>query len=347
LHCCVVDCPDVVDPETFIVAIFVGAGAGFTRGSGTVLGGAGVLGSAVVGRGGEAVSVNAATGNLVVSKQDEFLTGRGIDAAISRTYNSLGQTTDRDNGDGWQQSTTQRIFGLNQGSAVQRLGSDGSVVTYVWGIRDDEWAYWTTDGTGAHDKLVESGGNWVWTDGDSQTTETYAISTGSAEEWRIVERKDSDGNALTFTYLAGTDRLSKLTTANGEWMQYSWSGNQITKITTGYTDLGTSTAKTLTRARYTYDGQGRLAQVTVDLSPQNNSITDGKVYSTTYTYDGGSTRVASITQSDGSAVAFRYDAEGRVVRVGGGRRCARHQPCLSDRLHHRRGARRQADAALP
>lgn len=44
-----------------MVSIFVGPGAGFARGSGSILGGAGLLGSAVQGRNAEAVSVNAAT----------------------------------------------------------------------------------------------------------------------------------------------------------------------------------------------------------------------------------------------------------------------------------------------
>lgn len=88
-----------------MVAIFVGQGAGFVRGSANVLGGAGGLGGDLLGRGGESVSVNAATGNLLVAHQDEFLVGRGPDIGISRTYNSFADAGDGDNGDQWQQST--------------------------------------------------------------------------------------------------------------------------------------------------------------------------------------------------------------------------------------------------
>ena len=74
-----------VRSEGAMVAIFVGSGAGLARGSGSLLGGAGVLGSAVQGRAGEAVSINAANGNLLIAQQDEFLAGRGLDVGISRT----------------------------------------------------------------------------------------------------------------------------------------------------------------------------------------------------------------------------------------------------------------------
>src|SRR5690606_20425498 len=294
-----------------MVAIFTGAGAGFERSSANLLGGAGQLGGGLLGRGGEGVSVNAFTGNLLVSHQDEFLVGRGPDVGISRTYNSLAGAADGDNGDQWQQSTHRRVFGLTgtlgtAGSTISRLGGHGAVLGYSWD--DSAGAYVCSLGAGAQDRLSQSPGEWTWTAGDRLVTETY--SAHGTDNWRITAKTDRDGNALTFTYSG--DRLDKVTTADGAWTQYVWSGNNITEIVTGYTDLATSTAETLTRTRYAYDASDRLVMVTTDLTPEDNSVADGTTYVTTYTYDGASNRIASIGQTDGSLIAITYDTSGRV-----------------------------------
>lgn len=302
-----------------MVAIFVGSGAGLARGSGSLLGGAGVLGSAVQGRAGEAVSINAANGNLLIAQQDEFLAGRGLDVGISRTYNSLAQMADGDNGDKWQMGTVRRVVNFTgtlntAGSTVQRLGGDGSLITYSYATRDGVAAYWTTDGDGAHDKLVKSGTTWIWTDGASQVTETYAEHPAGSGSWRITKQTDIDNYSLTFSYVGTSDLLDKVTTANGEWVQYVWSGTNITQIVTGYTDLATSTAKTLTRTWYDYTA-GRLTQVRVDLTPDDNvSPTAAQSYWTQYAYD-ASGRLTQIKQKDGSQVDITYDGSGRVATL--------------------------------
>ncbi|KTE42969.1 MULTISPECIES: DUF6531 domain-containing protein [unclassified Sphingopyxis] len=301
-----------------MVAIFTGVGAGYTRGSGNLLGGGGLIGSGSLGRGGDSVSVNAATGNLLISQQDEFLIGKGLDISIGRTYNSLGQAHDGDNGDNWQQSTTRRVFGLTgtqntAGSTIKRQGADGAVITYTWNATRS--AYVTTDGDGAHDELKKVGATWVWTEGSTRFTDTY--SAAGTDNWRITSATEKEYFGLTYSYV--DDKLDKVTTADGDWTQYIWSttGNKILSILTGYTDRTTPTpvARTLTRTHYTYDGSNRLEKVKVDLSPGDSLITDGATYVTTYAYVLNSNRISSITQTDGSGLTIEYDASGRVTRL--------------------------------
>ncbi|TMH32688.1 MAG: RHS repeat protein [Betaproteobacteria bacterium] len=71
----------------------------------------------------------------------------------------------------------------------------------------------------------------------------------------------------------------------------------------------------LRQAEYSYDSLGRLTTVTTDLTPADGSIADGVVFITNYTYDDTTTRIASVTQSNGTSVFFTYDAAGRVSTV--------------------------------
>lgn len=285
-----------------MVAIFTGAGTGYERGSGNLLGGVGTLGSAALGRSGEQVMLNAATGNLLITQRDEFLVGRGPDAVVNRTYNSLGDLSD-DNHDNWRQSTQRQIRDLTGtvntwGSTVKRVSGDGSIVTYAW----NGSKYQTTAGAGAHDALTYDG-TWRWTDGDSQTVEVYG---GPANQ--ISQLTDTSGNTITYSYSGG--QLADVTTSNGERIHYAWSGNNLVEIQTVYNDAGTW--KQLTRTRYEYDGYNRLVTVAVDLTPEDNSTSDGNRYVTSYTYHGTSKLVASIAQTDGTRLDIGYDGNNRV-----------------------------------
>ncbi|HYD37812.1 MAG TPA: hypothetical protein VEA60_09375, partial [Allosphingosinicella sp.] len=311
-----------------MVALFTGAGAGLERGSGSILGGPGLLGGASLGRNGEQVYVNAASGNLVVRQNDEFLVGLGPDVAIARTYNSLGDLTD-ENADNWRQSTDRRIYGLvgaygSAGSTVNRVSGDGSVITYSW---DQSWnnnagAYVATDGAGAFDTLTQASNVWTWTDGSTQVKEKYVAAVGTTlgtTAWRLSEVTDLDLNKLTFTYIAGTDKVDRVTTQDLGYTEYVWSGNNISKVVTGYTDLATGLSATLTRTTYSYSGN-RLTGVTVDLTPTNAA--DTKIYTTNYGYETYQVagvnryRVNLITQSDGSSLAIDYDnTSGKVASL--------------------------------
>ncbi|WP_448661573.1 GH-E family nuclease [Sphingomonas sp. CJ20] len=287
-----------------MVAIFTGAGTGFERGSGSVLGGSGLLGSASQGRGGDSVVVNAANGNLLISRQDEYLVGRGPDVAVSRAFNSQATVGD-DNNDKWRQSTDRRVTAVT-GTTVRRVAADGSETIYTWDATRS--AYVSKEGAGSYDLIVASGNQWIWTDGDTRRVEKYDNLNGG----RIVSEGDSDLNAISYTYIG--DKLDKATTADGAWVQYSWSGYNITKVTTGYTDFATGTAKTLSRVWYEYTGS-QLTKVRTDLTPADNvQPSDADSYWTSYGYDGAG-RVNSITQKDGSSLAVAYDGSGRVTTL--------------------------------
>lgn len=311
-----------------MVSIFTGLGTGTERGSSNLLGGAGLLGSGSLGRSGGTASLNAATGNLVLQQRDEFLVGKGPDTGVSRTYNSSTTLAD-DNGDQWRQSTDRRIYGLTgtlntTGSTIKRVSGDGSEITYSWSAALSK--YVTTDGSGAYDTMSVSGSGassvWTWTDGNTQLRETYAAydtaNPSAPTNWRVATVIDTLGQSVTYTYTGAY--LTQLTTADGGTLTYTWDtpNNRVTQITTGYTDytdLANPVARTLTRTRYGYDTANRLTSVSVDLSPGDNSIADGKTYVTTYTYDGASKRVASVTETDGSSTTFHYDASNRIDTV--------------------------------
>ncbi|MFT7724448.1 MAG: hypothetical protein QM788_16730 [Roseateles sp.] len=298
-----------------MVAVVSGNGLGLNLSSGAVLGSAGVGGTATFGRQSDRVYVNAANGNLVIQNRDEMLEGRGLDAPGLRTYNSQGGLGDDLNGDQWLSEMIRKVWWHSgtpgtPGAVVSRWDEDGSETRFSWDSNLNK--YVSYQGGGPADTLSQVGGRWVFVDGSSQATETYSNSTG-----RPISLTDSSGNSLTFTYHGPWGPLHSVTTSAGEITYYDYSDDGM--VTQMRTVTKSSEAggldRTLTRVRYGYDADSRLQSVTVDLSPEDNSVADGRVFTTTYAYDGSSKRIASITQSDGAKLSFTYDASQRVQTV--------------------------------
>lgn len=300
-----------------MVGIFTGTGAGLERGSANALGNIGQLGGATNGRGGESLAVNAATGNLVISRRDEFLVGRSLDIGVSRTYNSFAEVHDGDNGDQWQMSTARRIFDITNGpnaagSTLKRVSGDGSVIVYAWENRGGTWAYWTTDGSGAHDRVYQQDSDtWVWVDGSTQISETYDADPDNSGEYRIVKQSDEGNQSLVFEYTG--DKLTSIRTNNNEYIRYTWVGDELRSVKTEFIHPDTGQRVTQTGTYYTYTN-GRLSTVTVDLTPESDGVADNDSYTISYEYNGAG-QISRVTQKDGSRTDVVYDSVGRVVSL--------------------------------
>ena len=295
-----------------MVAIVSGNTLGLNLTSKGVLGGQGISGNAATGQGGEQVYVNASTGNLVMQQLQDELVGAGLDVASVLTYNSLGLAND-DNGDNFSigKAPVQLVLSgaavNTAGSLLTRTAFDGSRAVYTWDAPNSR--YVAVNGTGAFDTITFSAAKYTWVDGATQAKETYDGSTGN-----LLTRVDAAGNTVTFGYTGAL--LTSVTDANGETVTYVYSGNLLQQIKAPVTTWvnGVATTSVQPVVTYTYDGSNRLASVIVDLSP-DGAVADGKVYTTSYTYDGTSKRVQTVSQSDGTKLTFAYDGSNRVYTI--------------------------------
>ncbi len=297
-----------------MVAVVTGSGLGLGTSSLATLGAGGSLGNAGNGRGGDRLYVNSITGNLIVQRSDDFLLLPGAsDFAFLSTYNSQGLLANSfDNQDTWQFSAHKRVYNLTgtvntAGSTITRVDGDGAEVAYSYDAGRSR--YIATAGAGAHDSLTYNSGNqrWTWASDSGEVTETYyALSgTGATPAGRICEQTDPNGQLLTYTY----DTSGKLTTitnvASGESLALVYvSGTSNVQEVRASVRAADGTLQTVTRVRYTYVGN-RLESIRTDLSPNDNAVADGNVYTTTFAYNANGL-VSSIAQSDGSSVSFTY-----------------------------------------
>ena len=155
-------------------------------------------------------------------------------------------------------------------------------------------------------------------------------------------QRDLYGNIVSYAYNAG-GLLTSVADASGETTYYDYAGNNLTQIRTVCQSNGSPV--TSTRVRYAYDASNRLSSVTVDLSPSDNSIADGKTYVTSYTYDDTSKRVASITESDGTSLAFTYVQIGAAIASPLWRRKSARTTRTEQGQRPRRSGASQRDAA--
>jgi YD repeat-containing protein len=254
--------------------------------------------------------VNVATGNLLLTGKDLDIAGTGLDAAVSRSYNSLDTSTDPSGlTPGWVlgDAPTVRLEFPGTAGRVTFVGPTGYRVRFdqnagggfaaaAPGIRADltfdssaneyrlKWwgsdAKWVFDGTTGHLKSrADRQGNTI--------TYTYDASG------RLDHLTDTQGRRINFSYNASTGLLESVTdVAAGRTYDYAYAqfppGTGPTRLAsvavTSY-GLGSDNVNLNAATSFGYDSSGRLTK-----------ITDPRGKTTLIGYDGTSGRVASITR---------------------------------------------------
>ncbi|USA45404.1 DNA/RNA non-specific endonuclease [Acinetobacter sp. C26M] len=287
-----------------MVGIVSGNGLGLFNSSFNNLGKKGLQGNANFGQAQLQNYVNIADGNLIIRQLDQNLSAIGKDIQSIQTYNSKGVLSgDTQWGSEWSRRLS-LVGDLNTaGSKILITAEDGHQITFNYSSAN---AYISTEGDGAYDKLSMNGNTWTITDGKTLATEVYEYNP-SLKTGRLVAVKDSNGTNLAYSYDA-LDRLISIKDLNSTSLNeliYNYDGttNRIKRIDTKANGI------TNQNVYYEYDSLNRLSKVITDLTPNDNSIADQKVYSTSYSYELNSSRIASITQSDGTSVQFSYELD--------------------------------------
>jgi YD repeat-containing protein len=313
-------------------AVISGNGLGLFDTSLNTLGGSFGSGSQV-GTGSQ--YVNIATGNLVLQSQDEQLLFRGLPVAQLRTYNSLGLVS-QTGSDGWLTGFERSVALVSgtvnsAGSVMRRYTGDGAFQDFLWNSASN--AYQSITGDGAHDALTWTAASRTWTyvEGSTRREEQYADHADATLKGRLTRIRDltSDGTTpATFDVLYdASNRITEIRsndgTATGDALVFGYNGaGQLASVSTRENGV------LLGQVTYGYenpDGSGRLVWVQTDLTPQDttdntwDAVTaannDGRRFRTSYTYEGSSLRLSSVTQSDGTLTGYTYDASGRVLTV--------------------------------
>jgi len=236
------------------------------------------------------VSVNVASGNLVVSESDLSIGGTGLDLSVERQYNSRRNQEggDIDLGQRWSMSPQTDYRGV-----IQRNGD-----FVLWGGRE-QFARFAkrADGTfvdapGYDASLVRR------SDGRYEMTMHKTNTKMDFEWWGALNYiRDRNGNTLSMAWRQH---------ANGNWYVYGIEDTQ---------DRDTAFARHATTAKVTSvtDPTGRVS--TYGYNGDNlSSFTDARGKTTTYTYDANG-YLTRITDPKANPTKFAYDAAGRVTSM--------------------------------
>jgi RHS repeat-associated protein len=243
------------------------------------------------------LNVSLANGALVLNAKDFDLAGNGLDATVSRSYNSM---------DGWDTNVAY-AWKLNVGSDANLVINPDSIMAQIGGADytylPDGSGGWTTP-PGANATLAgPTSGTYTLTFDQGQQVETFTVSPlCDINQPELTSIKDANGDTITYTWdttRCGDDGevlLDSLVDTHGHTMTFGASGAGWTN---GVTDAASRSVS--------YSLGGTYSSMLV-------SSTDAAGKTTYYSYNTNN-QLSQITDPDGHIVTIAYDNNGRVTSI--------------------------------
>jgi RHS repeat-associated protein len=250
-------------------------------------------------------TVNAATGNLIISDTDVSIKGRGPGLGIERTYNSKSTAIGLF-GRGWHSDAEMKM--VANGNEVKFTDEDGTIHRF---LKQADNSYQPP--TGVYLELQETTNDYILTSKD-QSKVYFDKLTGN-----VLKMVDGHGNTTTYTFI--NNKLQTIKDASGRTLTFEYNPEgYVSKITdpktriTSYQYQGEQlvsvTNPEAEETRYEYDGSGFLLKL---IEPTNTA--DVPVF-TTYSYDDETdNRIETITNPKGKITNLEYEFTNRKLTV--------------------------------
>jgi RHS repeat-associated protein len=279
--------------------------------------------------------VNCATGNFSAEQTDLSLGGRGPGLHVTRTYNSQAAAEATEPGPwgyGWSGPYSSHLKVSGESGAVTVFQENGA--TAVFELEGAKYVPGTWIQATLVKEVVESKAVYVF---KLPTQETLKFNS----EGTLIEQKDRNGNAITFSYESG--KLTKAKDSAGRELKFAYSGSQVKSIedpegrkVSYVSESGNLVSVTLPgeespRWKYKYDashqmtemtnGRGGVLKTEYDASHRAKKQTDPmeRVWKFEYGESSGK-KTTSITEPNGSTT-FETFNEGNepleIIKVKG------------------------------
>jgi RHS repeat-associated protein len=280
--------------------------------------------------------VDCATGNQTEVQTDLKLNGRGPALRVTRSYNSQVAAVAKGAGAwgyGWSGPFSSHLEFNKESGAVTVAQENGA--TAVFSLEGGKYVPGAWIQATLAKEEVEAKSFYVFT---LPTQEKLKFNS----EGQLIEQKDRNGNALTFTYESA--KLKAVKDAAGRELKLSYTGSQVTqiedpmghKITYGYESESlisvTLPGEEAPRWKFKYDGSHQLTEMTdgrggvtkteYDEKHRVKKQTDPLERVTKWEYgESESHKTTTITQPNGSVTFEKFNQAGEpleLIRAKGG-----------------------------